>query len=323
MKKALLVTGGAGFIGANFIHYLMEQTDYAVTNVDALTYASHPFMQYAFPDHPQYRFIQCDLTNPKHVEKVFDQTYNAIIHFAAESHVDRSIQSAAPFIDTNIKGTLHLLDAVRDGKAAKMIQISTDEVYGSLKETEPSFTETTPLSPNNPYSASKAGADLLVHSYYNTFDVPVMITRCSNNYGPFQHLEKFIPKVITSALTGEKIPIYGDGGQIRDWLFVEDHCRAIHAVLEKGKIGSVYNIGGDEEQTNLAVVKQIIDYLGADPTLITFVEDRLGHDRRYSINYEKIKRELNWHPQVDFAEGLKRTVQWYKEKIKGNKRECK
>ncbi|MBO0995696.1 dTDP-glucose 4,6-dehydratase [Bacillus sp. SD088] len=321
MKKALLVTGGAGFIGANFIHYLMEQTDYTVTNVDALTYASHPFMQYSFPDHPQYRFIQCDLTNPKQVEKVFDQTYEAIIHFAAESHVDRSIQSAVPFIDTNIKGTLHLLEAVREGKAKKMIQISTDEVYGSLQETEPAFTETTPLSPNNPYSVSKAAADLLVRSYYHTFNIPVMITRCSNNYGPFQHIEKFIPKVITSALAGDKIPIYGDGGQIRDWLFVEDHCRAIHAVLEKGKIGSVYNIGGDEEQTNLAVVEQIIDYLGADQNLITFVEDRLGHDRRYSINYGKIKKELDWRPQVDFTEGLKRTVQWYMERLQKNKRD--
>ncbi|OAK74354.1 dTDP-glucose 4,6-dehydratase [Lederbergia galactosidilytica] len=323
MKKELLVTGGAGFIGANFIHYLIKHTDYAVTNVDALTYASHPFMQDVYSDNPHYRFLHCDLTNQEQLEQVFDQTYEAIIHFAAESHVDRSIQSATPFIDTNIKGTLNLLNAVRDGKAKKMIQISTDEVYGSLKETEPSFTEMTPLSPNNPYSASKAGADLLVHSYYNTFDVPVMITRCSNNYGPLQHLEKFIPKVITSALAGNKIPIYGDGGQIRDWLFVEDHCRAIHAVLEKGRIGSVYNIGGDEEQTNLAVVEQIIDYLGADPNLITFVEDRLGHDRRYSINYEKIQTELNWQPQINFAEGLKLTVQWYVEKFKRNKREAK
>ncbi|MCJ7841369.1 dTDP-glucose 4,6-dehydratase [Lederbergia sp. NSJ-179] len=323
MKKELLVTGGAGFIGANFIYYLINHTDYSVTNIDALTYASHPFMKDAFHNTDRYRFIHGDITDQEQLKSIFYKKYEAIIHFAAESHVDRSIQYAAPFIETNIMGTLNLLNAVRDGKAKKMIQISTDEVYGSLKEKEAPFTEKTPLSPNNPYSASKAGADLLAQAYYNTFKLPVIITRCSNNYGPFQHVEKFIPKVITSALTGKDIPIYGDGGQIRDWLFVEDHCRAIHAVLENGKIGSVYNIGGGQEQTNLEVVQQIVDYLGANRKRIKHTEDRLGHDRRYSINYEKIKRELHWQPRVDFAEGLKRTIEWYQEKVKENKRDHK
>lgn len=316
MTKELLITGGAGFIGLNFVYYVMENTDYTITNLDALTYASHPFVKDEFPENARYRFIQCDISNREALDQVFDRHYDVIINFAAESHVDRSIENATPFIQTNITGTMNLLDAVRAGKAKKMIQISTDEVYGTLALDEDAFTEKTPLSPKNPYSASKAAADLLVQSYYNTYQIPVIITRCSNNYGPYQHLEKFIPKIITSALIEKPIPVYGDGQQIRDWLYVEDHCRAILAVLENGKAGEVYNIGGENEQPNLHVVTMILDYLGVDKNLIQHVEDRLGHDRRYAINYEKINRELGWKPQVKFEEGLIQTIQWYKERLK-------
>lgn len=315
MTKEILITGGAGFIGINFVYYLMKNTDYQLTNIDALTYASHPFIKDEFQENDRYRFIQCDISKQQELDKALDRSYDVIINFAAESHVDRSIENAAPFIQTNITGTMNLLNAVRAGKAKKMIQISTDEVYGTLLRTDKAFTESTPLSPNNPYSASKAAADLLVQSYFNTYQLPVMITRCSNNYGPFQHLEKFIPKVITSALLNKPIPIYGDGQQIRDWLYVEDHCRAIYTVLKNGKAGEVYNIGGGNEQTNLHVVSKIINYLGADQSLIRHVEDRLGHDRRYAINYEKIKRELNWEPQVLFEDGLLKTINWYRDKI--------
>lgn len=318
MTMEILITGGAGFIGINFVYFLMGNTDYQITNIDALTYASHPFIKNEFRENDRYRFIQCDITKQQELDKALDRSYDAIINFAAESHVDRSIENAAPFIQTNIIGTMNLLNAVRDGKAKKMIQISTDEVYGTLLPTDEAFTESTPLSPNNPYSASKAAADLLVQSYFNTYQLPVMITRCSNNYGPFQHVEKFIPKIITSALVNKQIPIYGDGEQIRDWLYVEDHCRAIYTVLKNGKAGEVYNIGGGNEKTNFHVVTKIIDYLGADHRLIKYVADRLGHDRRYAINYEKIKRELNWEPQVPFEEGLLKTINWYRDKTRSD-----
>lgn len=311
----ILVTGGSGFIGTNFIYYLLDHSDYVITNIDALTYASNDFINTDQSIGDRYRFIHCDITSETELDKVFDRTFDYIIHFAAESHVDRSIQNASPFIQTNIIGTMNLLNAVKDGKAKKMIQVSTDEVYGSLSKDDDPFTETTPLAPNNPYSASKAGADLLVQSYFNTYQIPVMITRCSNNYGPYQHIEKFIPKIITSVLNQTEIPLYGDGQQIRDWLFVEDHCRAIHAVMEKGKIGSVYNIGGDNERTNADVAHQIIDILGGDHQLIRYVDDRLGHDRRYAINFDKINKELNWKPKVNFEVGLARTIDWYKKKF--------
>lgn len=311
MSKHLLVTGGAGFIGSNFIHYLLNQSDYVITNVDSLTYAANLKNLKPFQHSDKYRFIKCDIGNENELKLAFDQEYEAIINFAAESHVDRSIQDALPFIRTNINGTFYLLQAVLDGKAKKMIQISTDEVYGSLEQSEPSFTEETALSPNNPYSASKASADLLVRSYFRTHHIPLLITRCSNNYGPMQHTEKFIPKIILNALNNKKIPLYGDGLNIRDWIHVEDHCRAIYLVLEKGIPGEIYNIGGTEEKTNLEVVKSILDNLGKDHSLIQYVQDRKGHDRRYSMDSSKITIELGWNENFNFQEGIKKTIEWY------------
>jgi dTDP-glucose 4,6-dehydratase len=313
MAKEILVTGGAGFIGSKFIEYTLKNTPYSITNVDKLTYAGNLQNTNSFRKNNKYRFFQYDIANKEQLEQVFDRKYEAIINFAAETHVDRSIKEAEPFIQTNIQGTLNLLTSILQGKANRMIQISTDEVYGSLAENEPSFTELSPLSPNNPYSASKAGADLLVRSFYQTYQLPVMITRCSNNYGPHQHIEKFIPKVITQALQDKEIPLYGDGGNIRDWLFVEDHCRAIHMVLEQGRPGDVFNIGGACEMTNKEVIEMILDLLGKSTSLIQHVADRKGHDRRYSINFEKINAAQGWKPTVSFEEGIRKTIEWYRQ----------
>ncbi|OIJ18535.1 dTDP-glucose 4,6-dehydratase [Anaerobacillus alkalidiazotrophicus] len=312
MSKHLLITGGAGFIGSNFIDYILKNTTYSITNIDALTYAGHINNMKTFNQHRNYRFIQCDISNGTSLKQVFDCDYEAIINFAAESHVDRSIENAHPFIHTNINGTLNLLNAVLAGKAKKMIQISTDEVYGSLDQDSLPFTEYSQLASNNPYSASKASADLFVRSFHRTYQLPLIITRCSNNYGPKQHLEKFIPKVITNALNDQKIPLYGDGKHVRDWIFVDDHCRAIHTVLEHGDSGEVYNIGGGHEWTNKEVITLILDYLNKDYSLIEYVKDRKGHDRRYGINWGKIHKELGWKPQVSFREGLIKTIEWYK-----------
>lgn len=313
MKKHLLITGGAGFIGSNFIDYLLKNTSYIITNVDSLTYAGKLENMQHFKQHKNYRFIQGDISSKLELSKVFDQKYEAIINFAAESHVDRSIGDAEPFINTNIYGTFNLLQALQSGKAKKMIQISTDEVYGSLEPNAPSFTERTPLAPNNPYSASKASADLLVRSYFQTHKLPLMITRCSNNYGPAQDKEKFIPKIISKALNDKEIPLYGDGLNVRDWIYVEDHCRAVHKVLEEGVPGEVYNIGGLEEKTNLDVILTILNLLGKGKHLIKYVDDRLGHDRRYSMNSAKITKNLGWSPNISFEEGIKRTIDWYRE----------
>lgn len=316
MSKHLLVTGGAGFIGANFITYLLNHSDYFITNVDALTYAGSRDNMSGFEGTSRYRFMKIDIADNERLSRAFDQKYDAIINFAAESHVDRSIQHALPFIQTNIYGTFHLLQFVLAGKAKKMIQVSTDEVYGSLNPTDPPFTEENALAPNNPYSASKASADLLVRSYYQTHQLPLIITRCSNNYGPMQHTEKFIPKTIMNALRHEKIPIYGDGLNIRDWIFVEDHCRAIHLVLEKGKFGEVYNIGGSEEKTNLEIVEIILNKLDKDLDLISYIQDRKGHDRRYSMDSSKIFRELGWKPTVQLNDGIQQTIEWYLQRDK-------
>ncbi|MEH6948631.1 dTDP-glucose 4,6-dehydratase [Bacillus sp. JJ634] len=312
MGKHLLVTGGAGFIGANFIEYVLKHSNYHITNVDLLTYAGNLDNTSSFQRSNRYRFIQADIGNSSEVVKVFDQNYHAIVNFAAESHVDRSIEDAFPFIHTNIYGTYNLLQAVLLGKAQKMLQISTDEVYGSLGMNDSPFTETTSLTPNNPYSASKASADLLVRSYFNTYQLPLIITRCSNNYGPMQHEEKFIPKVITNAFNHSTIPVYGDGLNIRDWIYVEDHCRAIHMVLEKGEFGEVYNIGGLEEKTNVEIVKLILNHLGIGKQLIRYIPDRKGHDRRYAMDSTKILRELGWLPRVSLNEGIQRTIEWYR-----------
>ncbi|WP_088103479.1 dTDP-glucose 4,6-dehydratase [Halalkalibacter urbisdiaboli] len=312
MTKKILVTGGAGFIGSNFIDLLLQDDSFSVTNIDVLTYAGKMENMHSFVQHPNYRFFPIDIANREELNKVFDQNYDAIVHFAAESHVDRSILEPSIFLQTNIIGTNNLLSAVVNGYAEKMIYVSTDEVYGSLREGEPPFTEKSPLAANNPYSASKAGADLLVRAFHKTYSAPVITTRCSNNYGPRQDKEKLISKTIAKAFNDEKIPIYGDGMQIRDWLFVEDHCKALSAVLQNGKVGEVYNIGGGNEQTNLDVVKQVLNSLGKSDTLVEFVEDRKGHDQRYAINWNKINSELGWKPAVSFEEGLKRTIEWYK-----------
>ncbi|PWW31929.1 dTDP-glucose 4,6-dehydratase [Cytobacillus oceanisediminis] len=314
MSKQLLITGGAGFIGSNFIKYLLSKTNYFITNVDAFTYAGNEII-HKYEKSNRYRFTKCDIGKVHELESVFDQKYDAIINFAAETHVDRSIMDAAPFIHTNIKGTFNLLQAVLSGKAGKMIQISTDEVYGSLKPADPPFTEKTPLAPNNPYSASKASADLLVRSFYKTHQLPLIITRCSNNYGPMQHTEKFIPKIISNALNDIEIPLYGDGLNIRDWIYVDDHCHAIQLVLERGVSGEIYNIGGSAEKTNLEVIHIILNHLKKNTQLIKHIPDRKGHDRRYSMDSTKIMRELGWKPSVSFNEGINKTIEWYKHRI--------
>ncbi|MFC0561978.1 dTDP-glucose 4,6-dehydratase [Halalkalibacter alkalisediminis] len=311
MSLDLLITGGAGFIGSNFIRYLLKHTTNRITNIDALTYAGNPDNIKNFTTSENYRFFKIDISQTEELNQVFDRSYDVIIHFAAESHVDRSIKNAKAFIETNINGTHALLGKVLEGKVRKMVQISTDEVYGSLKKMDAAFTEYHCLSPNNPYSASKAGADLLVRSFFQTYKLPIIITRCSNNYGPYQHPEKFIPKIIYHALTNKKIPLYGDGLNIRDWLHVEDHCRAIYMVVKHGQAGEVYNIGGNNEMTNIDVIRTILHDLGKGENLISYVPDRKGHDRRYAIDSTKIKKELGWQPATSFSEGMKQTIDWY------------
>ncbi|MGE6625015.1 dTDP-glucose 4,6-dehydratase [Bacillus pumilus] len=314
MTKSYFITGGVGFIGLNFVKLLLQETDVRLTVFDKLTYASHPEEMDELLKLSHFRFIQGDITLQHELDQAFDEVYDAIIHFAAESHVDRSIESAEPFIQTNVLGTYRMLEAVLKGKAKKLIHISTDEVYGDLELNDPAFTEQTPLSPNNPYSASKASSDLLVKSYIHTHQLPAIITRCSNNYGPHQHEEKLIPTIIRKAINGEKIPIYGDGQQIRDWLYVEDHARAVKQVLENGTAGQVYNIGGGNEKTNLDLTKTILTQLGINHDRIAFVEDRKGHDRRYAIDASKLKRELGWTQETSFEAGIEKTINWYRAK---------
>lgn len=316
MNKEILVTGGAGFIGLNFVYYLLNNTSYNITIVDSLTYASHLKEILKVKSNPRVRFIKGNITNNEELQVAMDRKYEAITHFAAESHVDKSIKDAEDFIQTNVIGTYRLLQWLSKGYANKMIHISTDEVYGTLTLNQEAFTEKTPISPNNPYSATKASSDLLARAYYETFNLPLIITRCSNNFGPFQHNEKFIPTVIYSAFNNKKIPIYGDGMQIRDWLFVEDHCRAIFSILEKGKAGEVYNIGGGNESTNLNLVRKILDKMGKSEHLIEFVEDRKGHDRRYAINSNKLQKELGWKQVIPFDQALETTIKWYSKKFK-------
>lgn len=314
----LLVTGAAGFIGLNFVHLALKDPSVSVTVIDALTYASHPEEMKKLYSHSRFRFIKGNIANEQELETAFDRHYDSIIHFAAESHVDNSIQNASLFIETNISGTYQLLLNMLKGRAAKMIHISTDEVYGTLEAGQSAFTEDSPLMPNNPYSATKASSDLLVRSFRETYKLPVITTRCSNNYGPYQHSEKFIPTIVRKALNNEKIPVYGDGLQIRDWLYVEDHCRAIRLILEKGRLGEVYNIGGGNEKTNIEVVKHILDLLGKPDSLIEYVEDRKGHDRRYAIDSSKLQSELGWKQEAPLEQALERTVDWYKSRLKGN-----
>ena len=336
----LLVTGGAGFIGSNLIRQVIDQPEITkLVNLDCLTYAGHlENLEGIHGIHPRYVFEQVDLRDKAEVLRVIRQhDITHVIHLAAESHVDRSIAAPADFITTNINGTFHLLEACRahgfclassiQNQRVRLLQVSTDEVFGSLGSTEAAFTEATPCAPNSPYSASKAASDMLVRSYHHTYGLPAIITRCSNNYGPYQFPEKLIPVVIQKVLSRQSIPVYGDGLNVRDWLHVGDHCQALWNVLTSGKAGETYNIGGQNELTNLHLVQQICDVIdelapalgGNSRSLITFVPDRPGHDRRYAMNAEKIQSELGWKPAHTFETGVRETVQWYLNKLSGMK----
>ncbi len=315
----LLVTGGAGFIGSNFIRYVLrENPDWGIVNLDKLTYAGNLENLKDVETHPRYRFVRGDIADREFINELFQQEhFDVVVNFAAESHVDRSILDASPFLETNVKGTQVLLEAAKTYGIQKFVQISTDEVYGSIKEGQ--FTETSPLRPSSPYSASKAAADLLCMAYYKTFGVPVVITRSSNNYGPYQFPEKLIPLMIRNALQGQLLPVYGTGENVRDWLYVEDNCKAITLVVEQGRIGEVYNIGGGEERKNIEIVMLLCELVAEKmgkssedlKKLITFVKDRPGHDFRYALDSTKIQNELGWSPSVSLEEGLSRTVDWY------------
>ena len=314
----LLVTGAAGFIGSNFVFYMRNKhPDYEIVGLDALTYAGNietlsPLIEEEGVDN--FKFIHGDITERELIFDLFnDENFDIVVNFAAESHVDRSIEEPGVFLETNIMGTQILMDASRKFGVKRFHQVGTDEVYGDLPLDRPDlfFTEDNPITASSPYSASKAAADLLVLAYYRTYGLPVTISRCSNNYGPYQFPEKLIPLMIYRALNNESLPVYGTGENVRDWLYVEDHCRAIDMILHDGKEGEVYNIGGHNEKTNLEVVKAILDYLERPQELITFVRDRKGHDLRYAIDPDKISRELGWKPTTPFAEGIKKTIGWY------------
>ena len=306
----ILVTGGAGFIGSNFVRYMVEKySDYHIINLDALTYCGNLENLKDIEDKDNYTFVKGDIRDKAIVDELVEKS-DYVINFAAESHVDRSIADPEIFIKSNVLGTQVLLNAAKEHGVEKYIQISTDEVYGTLGKTG-YFTEDTPLQPNSPYSASKAGGDLIARAYHETFGLPVNITRCSNNYGPYQFPEKLIPLMISNALEDMKLPVYGDGKNVRDWLHVHDHCSAIDLVLHEAKPGEVYNIGGNNEKQNIEIVKLILGELGKDESLIEFVTDRLGHDRRYAIDSTKIQEELSWKPEYTFEVGIRKTIQWY------------
>ncbi|MGG4034642.1 dTDP-glucose 4,6-dehydratase [Paenibacillus cisolokensis] len=307
----VLITGGAGFIGSNFVHYILNKyPEYQIVNVDALTYAGNLENLRSIENHPTYRFVKADISDRVALEPIFAGGIDVVINFAAESHVDRSILNPDIFVRTNVLGTQVLLELSKHYGVGKFVQVSTDEVYGTLGETG-LFTEETPLAPNSPYSASKAGADLLVRAYHETFGLNVNITRCSNNYGPFQFPEKLIPLMIRNALLEKPLPVYGDGLNVRDWLYVEDHCSAIDLVMHEGRPGEIYNIGGNNERNNIHVVKTILNELGKSEELITYVKDRPGHDRRYAIDATKIRKELGWQPKYMYEIGIKKTIHWY------------
>jgi len=310
--RSVMVTGGCGFIGSNFVRALLEQEpEVRVVNFDCLTYAGNLANLADLAGHPRYCFVHGDITNRDDVCRAVGDGVEAVFHFAAESHVDRSIHDSGPFVRTNILGTQVLLDAAREFGVTRYIQVSTDEVYGSLGVTG-AFTEETPLAPNSPYAASKAAADLLVRSYVHTFHLPALITRCSNNYGPYQFPEKIIPLFISNLLRGESVPVYGDGLNVRDWIHVRDHCAAILRVWKAGRVGEVYNVGGRCELTNLALTEALLEATGKPRSLIHYVKDRPGHDRRYAIDCSKLEEELGWRPTIPFQEGLRDTVDWYR-----------
>ncbi len=307
----ILVTGGAGFIGSNFVRYLLAETDVRIVNLDALTYAGNLASLAGCLDSPRHVFVRGDIRSADLVAYLLKHYgVDGIIHFAAESHVDRSILGPRAFVETNVQGTLTLLCAAREAGTRRFLQVSTDEVYGSLGS-EGAFTESTPLSPNSPYSASKASADLLVRAFHHTYGMDTVTTRCSNNYGPYQFPEKLIPLMILNARGDRPLPVYGDGLNVRDWLYVRDHCTAVWAAFLRGRAGEVYNIGGNSEKTNLEVVRTILRHVGKPESLITFVKDRPGHDRRYAIDAAKIRAELGWRPEMDFETGIAETVRWY------------
>ncbi len=311
----IIVTGGAGFIGGNFVHYMMNKyKDYKIICIDALTYAGNMETLESVKDNPNFTFYKADISDRNSIYEIFEKEHpNIVVNFAAESHVDRSIDNPDIFLKTNILGTGVLMDACRKYGIDRYHQVSTDEVYGDLPLDRPDlfFTETTLLHTSSPYSASKASADLLVLSYFRTFKLPVTISRCSNNYGPYHFPEKLIPLMIANALADKELPVYGKGENVRDWLYVEDHCSAIDLIIHKGKVGEVYNIGGHNEKTNLEVVKIILQELGKSEDLIKYVTDRPGHDMRYAIDPTKIHKELGWLPATKFNDGIKKTIKWY------------
>ncbi len=327
--KTYLVTGGAGFIGSNFVNYMLKKyDDVKIVNVDCLTYAGNLENLKDVENNKNYKFVKANICDRAAIRKVFlEDDIDYVVNFAAESHVDRSIKDPEIFVESNVKGTVNLLNVAKEfwtvgndkyKENCKFLQVSTDEVYGSLGD-QGYFMETTPLCPHSPYSASKAAADMLVKAYFDTFKFPINITRCSNNYGPYQFPEKLIPLIINNTLQHKNLPVYGDGLNVRDWLFVEDHCKAIDMVIKEGKLGEVYNVGGHNERTNITIVKTIINHIKdvVDPSvsenLITYVQDRKGHDRRYGIDPEKIKNDLGWYPETTFEVGIKKTIDWYLE----------
>ncbi|MGM9535030.1 MAG: dTDP-glucose 4,6-dehydratase [Intestinibacter sp.] len=311
----IVVTGGAGFIGSNFIYYMMDKyKDYQIICIDKLTYAGNISTLSGVMENENFKFINADICDVEKMDSIFkEEKPDIVVNFAAESHVDRSISNPNVFLETNIMGTSVLLECCRKYNVGRYHQISTDEVYGDLPldRADLSFSEDSPLKPSSPYSASKTSADLLVLAYFRTYGLPVTISRCSNNYGPYHFPEKLIPLITLKALNDEKLPIYGDGKNVRDWIYVKDHCRAIDLILHKGKIGEVYNVGGNSEKSNLEVVKTILNILGKGEDLIEFVPDRLGHDRRYAINNHKIETELGFKKEVTFEQGIEQTVNWY------------
>ena len=308
----LLITGGCGFIGSTFIkHIIRKYNDYSIINLDLVTYAGNLENLDQIKNHPKYTFVKGDIADENLVKEI-TRNVDAVINFAAESHVDRSIEGPSVFIRTNVLGTQVLLESAKENKVQRFIQISTDEVYGSLGP-EGYFRENSPLLPNSPYSASKAGADLIVRSYFKTYKFPSVITRCSNNYGSNQFPEKFIPLLITNAFEDKEVPVYGDGLNVRDWIHVKDHCKAIDAILHKGKVGETYNIGGNCEKRNIDIAKLILKKMGKDESLIRFVKDRPGHDRRYAIDASRIRKELGWSPEYNFDQGISETIKWYDE----------
>ncbi len=313
----ILVTGGAGFIGSNFVYYMLEKhPNYEIVCIDALTYAGNMETLKDALENPKFKFVKGDITDRELIFDLFEkENFDVVVNFAAESHVDRSIEDPGVFLKTNILGTQTLMDASRKFGVKRYHQVSTDEVYGDLPLDRPDmfFTEETPIHTSSPYSASKASADLLVQAYHRTFGLPVTISRCSNNYGPYHFPEKLIPLMIANALNDKALPVYGEGLNVRDWLYVEDHCKAIDMIIHNGKVGEVYNIGGHNEKTNIYIVKKILELLGKPESLITYVADRKGHDLRYAIDPTKIKNELGWEPDTMFDDGIVKTVNWYLE----------